>query len=160
MSRNMGRKGEKHPIYKHKEEIEGKIEQYFKDCEGHALTNDDGEPIYDKYGYPVIVDRRPPTVTGLALALGFTNRQSLLNYQARAEFRDIITIAKSRVEQYTEERLFDKDGANGAKFSLQCNFKGWREPTQEGENGGAVVKIICDIPKPKEDVSENAGAES
>lgn len=156
----MGRKGEKHPMYTSKEQVSELIEKYFKDCEGTPLMNSDGEPVYDKFGYPVIINRKPPTVTGLALALGFTNRQSLLNYQARAEFRDIITIAKSRVEQYTEERLFDKDGANGAKFSLQFNFKGWQEPTQEAAaKGGAVVKIICDIPKPKEDVNDNADTE-
>lgn len=156
----MGRKGEKHPMYTDPEQVSALIEKYFKECEGRPLTNDAGEPVYDKYGYPVIVDRRPPTITGLALALGFTNRQSLLNYQARPQFRDIITTAKSRVEQYTEERLFDKDGANGAKFSLQFNFKGWNEPTQEATvNGGAVVKIICDIPKPKEEEAENGDTE-
>ena len=50
----------KQPKYKCKEEIEGKIEQYFKDCEGHILEDKDGNPIRDKYGYPVIVDRHPP----------------------------------------------------------------------------------------------------
>ena len=34
------------------------------------------------------------------------------------------------VECYAEERLFDKDGANGAKFSLANNFEGWREKQQ------------------------------
>ena len=35
--------------------------------------------------------------------------------------------AKAKVERYAEERLYDKDGANGAKFSLANNFSGWRE---------------------------------
>ena len=100
------------PKYKSKEEIEEKIEQYFKDCEGRPLTDDEGNQIYNKWGYPVIVDKRPPTVTGLALALGFTNRLSLLRYQGKKEFCDTITRAKARVEQYAEERLFDKDGTN------------------------------------------------
>ena len=43
------------------------------------------------------------------------------------EFVDTITRAKSKIEQYVEERLFDRDGANGAKFSLANNFKGWNE---------------------------------
>ncbi len=50
----------------------------------------------------------------------------MLNYQAKPEFVDTVTRAKSRVE-YAETRLFDKDGANGAKFSLANNFEGWRE---------------------------------
>ena len=113
------------PKYKSKEEIEEKIEQYFKDCEGHPLTDCEGNQVYNKWGYPVIVDKRPPTVTGLALALGFTNRLSLLNYQGKEEFVNTITRAKARVEQYAEERLFDKDGSGGAQFSLRNNFKGW-----------------------------------
>ena len=141
----------KQPKYQCKEEIEGKIEQYFKDCEGHILVDKNGNPIRDKYGYPVIVDRHPPTITGLGLALGFASRQSLLNYQGKKEFCEVITRAKSRIEAYVEERLFDKDGANGAKFSLQNNFRGWNEATKEAaEAAASAVKIISDIPKAAE----------
>ncbi len=131
--------GGRPPKYKNKEEIEEKIEQYFKDCEGHPLTDEDGKQIYNKYGYPVIVDKKPLTVTGLALALGFTTRQALLNYQGKKEFVDTITRAKSRVEQYAEERLFDKDGSSGAQFSLRNNFKGWNE--EQKENQDALEKL-------------------
>ncbi len=48
-----------------------------------------------------------------------------MNYQAKKEFNDTITRAKSRVEEYAESRLFDRDGSNGAQFSLRNNFKGW-----------------------------------
>lgn len=118
------------PRYKTVAEIQEKIDAYFKDCEGKILKDASGEPILDKYDQPIIYDRRPLTVTGLALALGFTTRQALLNYQAKDEFMDTITRAKTIVEQYAEARLFDKDGANGAKFSLANNFKGWAEKTQ------------------------------
>lgn len=80
--------------------------------------------LTDKYGAPIIVGKRPPTVTGLALALGFASRQALLNYQGRKQFNDTITRAKTYVEQYAEERLFDREGVQGAKFSLVNNFKG------------------------------------
>ena len=59
------------PKYKNKEQIEEMIEQYFKSCEGEILKDRDGEPVFNKYGQPVIVNQRPPTVTGLALARGF-----------------------------------------------------------------------------------------
>lgn len=114
-------------MYKTKEEIQEKIDAYFEQCEGTVLNNTDGEVVLDKYGDPVIVGRKPLTVTGLALALGFNSRQALLNYQGREEFNDTITRAKTRIEQYAEERLYDKDGANGAKFSLANNFEGWKE---------------------------------
>lgn len=113
------------PKYKNVEEIEGKIEQYFRECEGEILKDDDGKPILNKFGNPVIVGQKPITVTGLALALGFASRQALLNYQGKKEFNDAITRAKSVVEKYAEERLFDRDGSNGAQFNLRNNFKGW-----------------------------------
>ena len=118
------------PMYKTKEEIQEKIDAYFKSCEGSYLTDSEGNCILNKYGMPVVVGSKPLTITGLALALGFTSRQALLNYQAKDEFVDTILRAKAKVECYAEERLFDKDGANGAKFSLANNFEGWKEKQQ------------------------------
>ena len=102
------------------------IEAYFKDCEGHTITDENVEIVTDKHGVPVVIGTHPPTVTGLALWLGFKTRQSLLNYQARSKaFDDVLTMAKSRCEEYAERRLYDRDGVNGAKFSLVNNFNGW-----------------------------------
>ena len=134
------------PKYKSREEMEEKIEAYFRKCEGKILKNDDGKPIFDKNGHPVIIGQKPPTVTGLALALGFTSRQALLNYQAKKEFIDTITRAKTRIEEYVEERLFDKDGAAGAKFSLINNFAGWSEKqlveTELKEKTTVTVRLV------------------
>lgn len=115
------------PMYKTAKEIQKKIDAYFEECKGRLLVDDNGNAMRDKYGMPIYVDARPLTITGLALALGFTSRQALLNYQAKEEFVDTIMRAKAKVECYAEERLFDKDGANGAKFSLANNFEGWKE---------------------------------
>lgn len=117
----------KPPKFKTKEEIQEKIYAYFKACEGEILKDKDGNPMLNKWGKPIIFRQRPPTVTGLALALGFTTRDGLLYYQGKKEFADTITRAKTRVEEYTEQRLFDKDGSNGAQFSLRNNFSGWNE---------------------------------
>ena len=119
--------GGRPPKYESKEQIESLIEAYFKKCEGEILRDSDDEIILDKFGRPVMIGARPPTVTGLALALGFTNRLSLLNYQGKKEFVNTITRAKSMVEAYAEERLFDRDGSNGARFSLVNNFRGWAD---------------------------------
>jgi hypothetical protein len=119
--------------YKTKEELQKAIDTYFKDCEGTVLKDADGDVACDKYGQPVVINRRPPTVTGLALALGFNSRQTLLNYQGKKQFVDTITRAKARCEEYTESRLFDRDGAMGAKFSLTNNFKGWRDHPAEDD---------------------------
>lgn len=129
------------PKYKSVEEMQFVIDKYFDKCNGEVLKDEDGELIYDKHGQPVMISK-PPTVTGMALALGFTSRQALLNYQDKEEFVDTISIAKARVEAYTEARLFDRDGVNGAKFSLTNNFKGWKDITtveQTGPNGGPLL---------------------
>jgi len=138
-------KGGRPPMYKTKEEIQEKIDAYFKDCEGEILRDAEGNPVVDKYGYAVKVGVRPLTITGLALALGFNSRQALLNYQAKEEFHDTILRAKAKVEQYAEERLFDKDGANGAKFSLSNNFEGWREKQQIEADVNSEVTISIEL---------------
>ena len=71
------------------------IDAYFESCKGTPLMID-GDVATDKYGRPIILDEKPPTVTGLALSLGFTGRQALIDYQARPEFADTVTRAKSR----------------------------------------------------------------
>ena len=128
-------KGGRPPKYKKVEEIEGLIDKYFESCEGKPLIDSKtGDPYFNKYGDIVIVGEHPPTVTGLAYALGFTSRLGLLRYQGKPEFSNAITRAKLRIEAYNEERLYDKDGVNGAKFSLKNNFKGWAEnPEPEAE---------------------------
>lgn len=132
-------------MYRSKEEIQEKIEKYFAECEGTPLRDEEGEVVFDKYGEPIMKGEKPLTITGLALALGFNSRQSLLNYQAKDEFLDTITRAKAKVEQYAEERLFDKDGANGAKFSLANNFEGWREKQQIEAEVNSDVKINIEL---------------
>jgi len=60
------------------EEMQIEIDKYFKQCK----TDDD-----------------PATVQGLALALGYNSRQSLLNYEGYSdEFLDTIKRAKLRIE--------------------------------------------------------------
>lgn len=137
--------GGRPPTYANHEQMQIAIDKYFEDCKGEILINKDtGEPYYNKVGQPVIIGEHPPTITGLALALGFVSRQSLLDYTNKsAEFSDTITRAKAFVEEYTEARLFDRDGSNGAKFSLINNFKGWREKSEVEINpdSDGVIKV-------------------
>lgn len=94
------------------------VDEYFKSREGTPLKDKDGEYLLDKWGHPVILGAKAPTIAGLALALGFNSRQSLLNYQAQPLFMDVILRAKARLQEYWEESLFDRDKTNGAKFAL------------------------------------------
>lgn len=118
------------PAFESAEEMQKLIDAYFEECDGKILTDEEGNPMRNKEGRVIREDRRPYTITGLALALGFNSRTSLLNYEGKEEFMNTIMRAKSRVERYAEERLYDKNGSNGAKFSLANNFKGWSEKQQ------------------------------
>lgn len=121
------------PRYKSLAEMQAKIDAYFEDCQGTLLKNEAGEPVLDKFGNGIYIGQHPPTVTGLALWLGFTSRQALLNYQGKREFVDAITRAKARCEQYAEERLYDRNGTSGAQFSLKNNF-GWGAVEKEKDS--------------------------
>lgn len=126
------------PKWESPEEIEGLIDAYFKRCEGVKALDEEGNPIITSKGnYVYIVDPEPLTITGLALAIGFNSRQSLLNYKDKPAFVDTITRAKAHIEHYAEKRLYDKEGSTGAKFNLANNFKGWKEK-QETEISGNI----------------------
>lgn len=126
------------PKYTSPEQMQEKIDAYFAECRGIPFTDDNGLPMTNKWGAGIYkVSPKPLTITGLALACGFNSRTSFLDYVNRNKsgeneegekiFASTITRAKAIVEEYAESRLFDKDGANGAKFSLANNFKAWGE---------------------------------
>ena len=117
--------GGRPPKFKTKEEIQEKIDKYFSSCFSPIL-NRNCEIVRDDKGKPILQQTRPFTITGLADALDMS-RQCLLNYEGKKEFFDTIMRAKRKCELYTEERLFDKDGVNGAKFSLANNYDNWKE---------------------------------
>ena len=130
--------------YKSVKQMQEAIDAYFESCKGEPIIGDDGQPLMDKYGNVILIGQKPPTITGLALALGFTGRQALIDYQARPEFTDTVTRAKSMCEEYAEARLYDRDGANGAKFSLSCNF-GWREKAPETDRQEIGVVLMPEV---------------
>lgn len=138
-ARAMARK----PKYESVEQIEGLIEAYFESCKGEILREEDGSIVFNpKDGTPIWINRKPPTIPGLALALGFSSRQSLYNYKARKEFMDTISRAQTRVEQYTAERLFDRDSQRGAQFALEYGFRYRRDA--EGEKKDESQRITME----------------
>lgn len=144
MGKRTGRPVGRPPKFTSKEQIQELGEAYLRECMGKPFIMDDGSVLRDKYGEVILLGRHPPTVTGLARALGFTSRQSLLEYQAKAEFADTVTRLKMQIEEYAEERLFDKDGQRGAEFSLKYNFRWAQEAEKDGsedENNQGVVLI-------------------
>jgi hypothetical protein len=133
--------------FKSAEEIQQKIDAYFKSCL-RPLMDKSGEQVLDGNGEPITIQYRPYTIGGLAFALGMT-RQTLLNYQRNDEFFDTITRAKQQCEIYAEESLFSRDSVQGAKFTLINNYDNWRDKQEVEHSGETGVRIINDIPRNK-----------
>lgn len=128
--------------YKSVEELQTAIDTYFNKCK-KPRKDKDGELVCDGNGDVVWDIFKPVTITGLALALGFTSRQALINYQNKAEFVDTITRAKFMCEDYAADRSYDKEGFNGARFNLTNNF-GWVDK-QEITANISHVSIVDDL---------------
>lgn len=114
--------------FKTAEELQEKIDQYFKEeCKVVAITDKDGNALTDKRGKPV-VEVNPPTVSGLARYLGFLDRQSMYDYKKRDDFSCTIKDATLRIEAFAEKQLF-VGNSTGAIFWLKN--KGWKDKTEQ-----------------------------
>lgn len=132
------------PMYKTPEEMQAKVEAYFTACKGTYTRDASGELILNRRGEPTLSGGTPPTMTGLQNALGFKSHRSFTDYAQKKAFRPIIMKARIRVEQYTEERLFDRDGYSGAAFVLQYGF-GWNKTLESEEPATPIIRIINEV---------------
>lgn len=113
-------------------ELQKKIDEYFEKID---------EP--DEEG-----DKRPPTLSGLALHLG-TTRVTLSEYinaaqnddgnGKKAKCGELLVMAKARIECYLEERLLT-GYSKGLEFVLQNGYHGWGSKQQVTVSGGMDVK--------------------
>jgi hypothetical protein len=122
----LGNKGGRPPFYKTATELEEKINEYF-------------DWLVDKEtGLSDI-----PTITGLALYLGFNDTDSLFDQQKRSqEFSGVVKRAKKIVEAYHEKRLSGTT-PTGSIFWLK-NF-GWKDQVNiDHTNAGTAFKSFTD----------------
>lgn len=118
----IGNKGGRPLAFKTAEELEKRIDEYFSNgCEKIIKYTLNG----DTYEVPL------PTVCGLALFLGFSSRQSLLDYQNRDEYFDTIKRAKTRIEMMYEQKLHE-NSCTGSIFALK-NL-GWSDKSEIDHN--------------------------
>lgn len=85
------------------------------------------------------LEGRPFTVVGLALYLGFADKQSLIDYSEREEFSFTIKKIKSKIEEHLEERL-SEPSPTGTIFNLKNNF-GWKDKQEVDQNIKADVAV-------------------
>lgn len=136
----MTKKKGRPPFYKTPEVLQAAVDRYFKSCEGTPVFDKNGLPVITRKGKQKIINETPPTLSGLSLFLGFKDRQQFTRQRLRgADFAQVVTIARLRVEAYTEARLFDADTYQGAAFMLRTCF-GWGKDTEP--TGPAGVQII------------------
>lgn len=93
----------------------------------------------DTYFAVCKAEDRPVTVTGLALALGLSSRESLDEYGRRPEFSDSVKRAKAMVAAAYEERLWGNSPA-GAIFALKN--MGWSDKQDVNVSGELGVRRI------------------
>ena len=109
------------------EELQAAVDDYFASC----------KPEFDKAGN--IISHNSPKITGLALALGFCDRQSLYDYEKRGDaFSCIIKKARLTVESHYEENL-NTVKATGSIFALKN--MGWKDKVEAevgGKDGGPI----------------------
>lgn len=112
-------KPEWQPKYPTPESMQEAIDAYFDDIINHNRTC-----------APHQIDA--PTMTGLAIKLGFTSRQAILNYELRKcdEFGPVVQNARIRLEEYLEKALHTRSNVHGVTFSLKNNCKGWADKTE------------------------------
>lgn len=108
--------------YKTKEELQEKIDKYFIQC--------------DK-------DKKPYTVTGLAMALDL-DRKALISYGDHEEFSYTIKKAKAKVERWLEENLISGQGnATGIIFNLKNNY-GYKDRQEIDANVNTEIKVTLE----------------
>jgi hypothetical protein len=109
--------------FKDSEELQNAILKYFSHCEQ---------------------EKKHLTMTGLAIALGFRNRSSLVAYEKEEGYEfahNIIQYAKMKIEEYTEQRLHDpKANVVGAIFSLKNNWNWQDRQDIRVQNNKMVIK--------------------
>jgi hypothetical protein len=121
----LGNNGGRPPKYKSAADLEKKITDFFD-------WVDDNEDV--------------PTITGLALYLGFNSLQSLLDYSNRneghEEFASVIKRGKDLIMGYHEKRLAGTT-PTGSIFWLK-NF-GWKDTQQiDHTNNGNTFNSLSD----------------
>lgn len=106
------------PFFDSPEKLEKHINEYFTNCPDKRTVVSNGE----------ILKVPCPTVTGLALYLGFIDRRSLYEYNEKPEFTHIIKRARTFIEN-EYEKMLQNPQCTGAIFALKV--MGWNEKSKD-----------------------------
>ena len=136
------------PKYNNPEDLQKAVDDFFDNPPKRKIYTNDGS----SHEINVI------TITGLAIALGFLDRQSLYDYEVKDKFTCIIKKARLRVENDWEMDLKTKTQVTGAIFALKQY--GWRDKTQEEEQediNAPVVPVFFNVSEAVGDIKVTIG---
>lgn len=111
------------PIHTDPAEVERLCNEYFEALKGRRWN-----------GMP-----EPPTVTGLALHLGFCDKSTLYDYRDKPEFSHSIKKALSKIEQHHEFMVAGGDKCTGNIFALKN--MGWADKVETKNEHYGELKI-------------------
>ena len=123
----VGNNGGRPAMYDCPVELEEKIEDYFNWCQGdkeeregeRVIKNKDGSKVTETYTYDFwLREPESPSITGLAIHLGFESRQSMYDYLKKPEFTYIIKKGLLKVENTYEKGLWT-NSPSGVIFALK-----------------------------------------
>lgn len=137
------------PVPSNRDEFMKRVDEYFTVCKGEPLLDEQGFRVLDRFGNPAMINKKIPTVSGLALALGLKTRKKLIGYAKNGQFSDLAQIALTMLEEYAEMRLYDKNGQKGAVFSLCNSFDGWAQLDKDESSKEALEKLDTIIAETK-----------
>jgi len=100
--------------FKTPQELQDKVNAYFEACDNHKTMKLVGLSLV------LAPDPKPYTFTGLALAIGLSSRNALLQYvnPERGDYYEIIKEARSKVHVQWEEKLQRLGNNGGVMFNL------------------------------------------
>lgn len=94
-------------------------------------TPEEFDAIIDEYVAKQKAKNAPLTLAGMALALGFAERNSLLYYEKIPEFEASVKRCRLIIEETLEERLIKGHNIAGTIFVLCQPWMGWTNPRYE-----------------------------
>lgn len=143
-------------FYKTPEELQTAVDRYFDSCKGEPVYDENGRPVVLSNGKLKRIGEKPPSMAGLSLSLGYKDRHQFTQQKYRnEEFARIVAVARLRIEQYAEERLFDAQGYSGAAFMLRNCF-GWGKEDQA--NSPAAARVVIEVSTDGSDRQKNGTA--
>lgn len=125
-------------------QLEDAIEAYFDSRMATRMVpvgKVDGEISYEREEY-----MKPPTISGLALALGI-DRRTFLRYlngegTRSEELSQALSRARLRAAEWWEEALAVREASNGARFWLETSGEIGNEDEGGGTGEGFAVQVI------------------